>query len=829
MPASPPELPVDARLPELLAALRRDGAAVLVAPPGTGKTTRVPPALLDELAPTGQVVVLEPRRVAARAAAARIAEERGGRLGDEVGYHVRLDRRAGPDTRLLCATYGLFLRRLIADPFLTGVGAVVLDEFHERSLDADLTLALLQRTRTEAREDLRIVVMSATLDAEPVERFLVPASTITCEGRLHPVEIEHRSAPQGWDATPDVVRAVLDATRRTAGDVLVFLPGRGEIARASAALADRLPHEIVELHGSLSLAEQSRALRQGNRRRVVLATNVAETSVTVQGVTAVVDTGSARKLRFDPGRGLPVLGREPISQAAATQRAGRAGRTGPGLCLRLWPASEHRLRPAEEEPEVRTADLGAAVLQLLAAGESDATSFGWFEAPQPERLATALALLDELGAVRDGRLTKRGGRLAELPLSPRLGTLLLVGRELGVEREAAMAAALLSGRDPFRATDARHHSDSDLADRVDALLGRPSEIGCPRGGAEFVRRVAEQLRDQVSRTDLPRGRRAADPDLALGRAVLAAFPDRVASRRAAGASRARMVGGRGVNLSPRSAVRDADLFVCLAIGGDRGGDSVVHLASGVRREWLELEERDEVLFDTERERVVGLRRTCYRDLVVDERPVPVRDDDAAARALAEAAATDLDRALDLSERETATVLARIEFLRGARPDLELPDGGRAALREALPSLCRGRRSFDELRRLPLARRLLDALSYQARAALDREAPERIQVPSGARVRIDYDVDGPPVLAVRIQEVFGWTETPRIASGRVPLLLHLLAPNGRPQQVTQDLGGFWRGVYHDVRKDLRRRYPRHAWPEDPLTAKAERRPRRRRSN
>lgn len=843
-----PSLPIDEVLPGLLEALATSPAALLRAPTGAGKTTRVPGALLDAgLAGEGEVVVLEPRRLAARAAARRTAAERGGRLGGEVGYRVRFDSRTSAKTRLAFVTEGLFLRRLAADPLLEGVGAVVFDEFHERSLDADLALALVRRVQQEVREDLRLVVMSATLETRELSRYLGEAPVIESAGRLHPVEIHHLAPAErperGHPGEAEVVRGVERALAATAGDVLVFLPGVGEIRRAHRSLEGRRALEgadLIELHGSLAPEEQDRALATRPGRTVFLATNIAEASITLPGVTAVVDTGLARRMELDPSTALDRLVLTPISHAAATQRAGRAGRTGPGACWRLWTEHDARTRPAEDEPAIRRVDLAPALLQLLQWGEPHPLDFPWLESPPRATAERALELLEQLGALegtRGGglRLSPRGTQLAALPLHPRLARLLLEGARSGALEEAALGAALVSERSPFRRDGRRAvleggHLDSDLHDAVHALQrfeatgSTTSAAGelAPRAAREVLRVAADLRKQTPGASSSPR---AAEPDEALARALLAAFPDRVARRRSAGDERAVMVGGRGVRLARESSVREAPLFLCLEVDAGRS-ESLVRRAAEVREDWLDpaaLQTVDQLAFDPDEERVVARRVRSYLDLELDSRATTLERGHASAAVLAEAASSDLGRALDLAAEELVQLRARIACLRAWRPELELPLVDDPLLVELLPELASGCLSFAELRRAPLASTLLGQLDWSQREALDREAPERLEVPSGSRVRLTYEEGRPPVLAVRIQEVFGWRETPRVAGGRIPVLLHLLAPNHRPQQVTDDLASFWSSTYAEVRKDLRRRYPKHDWPEDPWTATASRRP------
>jgi ATP-dependent helicase HrpB len=847
-------LPIDPVLPDLLAALGRHGAAVLRAPTGAGKTTRVPPAVLDAgLAGAKRVVLLEPRRLAARAASRRMAAERGGRLGDEVGYHVRFDRCAGPATRVLAVTPGILLRLLQDDPYLEHAGVVLFDEFHERGLESDLALGMVRLVQQTVRPELRVVVMSATLEVEAVSAYLGGCPVIASEGRLHPVEVVYEPRVEHSPLAPAVAAAAERLLDRTPGDLLVFLPGLYEIrqtARHLEAAARQRDLAMVPLYGDLPPEQQDAALLRGERRKVVLATNVAETSVTVEGVTGVVDSGLARVLTYDPGVGLDRLRLTPISRASADQRAGRAGRTQPGVCVRLWSASAQRGRPEQTEPEVRRVDLAGAVLQLLALGESDVLKFPWLEPPRAATVTQALGLLRRLGATDERGLTELGRALARLPVHPRLGRLLVKGQRLGVPGRAALAAALLSERDPFgrgpepATSGGRPATRSDVLDRVEALeeFEREGRTATPlgalnRGAARFVLHA----RDQLARLLRQEGRRgaagtpsrkrpagAAPPDEALLRALLAAFPDRVARRRDPGGRRGVMVGGRGVQLAPSSGVREPELFLCIDVDAGQG-ESLVRQASALQRDWLSADRittATEVFFDAQAERVSARRRVRYEDLVLEESQAALPHGDEVARALAAPAAERLERVLPPEGSPAALYLTRLRCLREWLPELGLPPCDEADLRELLPWLCHGRRSFAELREGPWLEALQGRLTHAQRQAVEREAPERLTVPSGSRLALRYEVGRPPVLAVRIQEVFGLTDTPRVAAGRVRVLLHLLAPNYRPQQVTDDLASFWANTYPQVRKELRARYPRHAWPEDPWSAPPERRPQRR---
>ena len=857
-------LPIDVVLPRVTAALAGGGSGgrsvVLRAPTGAGKTTRVPPALLAAgIAGERRIVVLEPRRVAARAAARRMAAEGGWRLGGKVGFHIRFDRRAGAATRILVVTEGVLVRMLQSDPFLEDVGAVVFDEFHERNLQSDLALAMIRRVKAEARQDLGLVVMSATLETEPIADYLGGCPVVESKGRLHPVEIRYldptgnrRAGDRRLDAVVAAgVRRALDAAD---GDVLAFLPGVGEIRRVEKLLrtdAERRGLSLLSLYGDLPSEQQDAVLQRGDRRKVVLATNVAETSITIDGVGAVVDSGLVRELRFDPSQGLDRLELVRVSRASADQRAGRAGRQGPGLCLRLWTEHDDRSLAAATTPEIRRVDLAAPALQLLAWGESDLRSFGWFEPPEPAALERALALLAELGAAGATGATRLAHAMARLPVHPRLARLLIAGRQAGELERVALAAALLSERDVVQRSGERPvataSGPSDLLDRLEAVerllatgYGETALGPIHRGRAHHVQRIARQLTRLAKRAPAAGARRGArgdestDSDGIVLRALLAAYPDRVAKRREAGprdAGRRRgvMVGGRGVVLADSSCVREADLFLCLDLDS-KGREALVRQASMIEAHWLpadQLESTVEAAFDEARERVAGWRRTRFRDLVIAEEECDPTSVPGGAheleRVLAAATIEHLERALDLGESEVAAFLARIRSLGAWRPELSLPVFEADDFERLLPQLAAGKRTFSELRRAPLLQILRGSLSFEQSRDLDRLAPERLEVPSGSRVRLRYEPGEPPVLAVRIQEMFGLAETPAVDGGRRPVLLHLLAPNMRPQQVTRDLASFWRNTYPQVRKELRARYPKHPWPEDPMAARPRKRP------
>lgn len=800
-------LPIDEVLPRLLQVLRSAPSIVLEAPPGAGKTTRVPPALLD-LVP-GEVIVLEPRRIAARAAAMRVAFELGERAGETVGYQVRFDEVASARTRLRFVTEGILARRLLADPKLPGVSALVLDEFHERHLPGDLTFALAQRLLPR----VKLVVMSATLDAAPLAEHL-GAVTLRSEGRRFPVEIEHLEKPDERRLGDQVAAAVRKLTvPGTDGDVLVFLPGAAEIRHAAQACAEIAAARdllLVPLHGDLPAEEQDRALTPARRRKVILSTNVAETSVTVPGVTAVVDSGLARIAGHSAWSGLPSLQVAKISRASATQRAGRAGRTAPGRALRLYTRHDFDSRPDHHAPEIERLDLAGTVLELRAAG-IDPERLSWLDPPPPSSMQAAQELLSRLGLVEaGGAATALGRDCARFPLHPRLSRLLMEAARRGFPSEGCAVAALLNERDLRRDREAPT-GPSDVLELFDALRSR-------RGvDAQTARRV-EQARDQLLRIARPlsRGaqdgaRGAKDPaarDHALLLSVLAGFPDRVAKRR--GASEVLLASGGAAQLARESAVREAELMV--AVDAEERRDAgrtraMVRLASAIEVDWLLdlqpdfLREETQLVWEPSRERVESTSRLLYEKLVLEETRKAAAPSPEAARLL-------LEHAQGIPEAESVAHLqARLALARTYAPDLPELD-----VQRALAEAAAGFVSLADLRAADV--QLVDG---RTRALLDRLVPEQIALANGRKVRVEYVLGQPPAIRSRLQDFFGAARGPSICDGRVPLTLHLLAPNGRAQQVTQDLAGFWQRHYPAVRRELMRKYPRHSWPEDGATA------------
>ena len=808
-------LPIEAILPDIAQALARGPNLVLTAEPGAGKTTRVPRALLEQgLLGEGECWVLEPRRLAARLAAARVASEMGEPLGATAGYAVRFESKVSKATRLRFVTEGLLLRRLQSDPGLKGVAAVVLDEFHERHLHTDLALTLLRRLQRTARPDLKLVVMSATLDAAPVAAFL-GAPVLSSEGRAFPIELRHAAKEDARPLAERVAEAV-QQLHPLAGHVLVFLPGAAEIracARALEAAAARLGLRVLPLHGELSAEAQQEALAPSDRPKVILSTNVAESSVTLEGIVAVIDSGLGREARHSPWSGLSSLMTVRISQARCAQRAGRAGRTGPGLCLRLFTEADFRSRAAFDAPELQRADLAEALLGLHALGIHEPASLDWFEAPADASLKGAEKLLRDLGALdADGSLAALGRRMADLPLHPRLARLVLAGEAEGIADTARLAAALLETGDlAARANlDRREGGGSalpcDLLPRLDAYREAEAadfHAGALRAagldpGAVHRARLARRSLGNASDT-------AVDPDTALRRALLLAYPDRVASR---GEGRSvRLCEGGGATLDPASRVK-ADLL--LALEADAKGASVsIRLASALEPEWLleafpdKLREEDTFEFNASRRRVEQVSALWFGEACLDAtRKAADPADPRAAALLAQAVqGRDLGEAFD-------RLVQRAAFLRRHRPELDLPeDLGQALLVQA----CTGLASLKDLETTDWAWAFRARFGDAASQLLEKWAPETVQLPKGRPAKIHYDGESPWV-AARLQEFWGLKKGPALAGGAVPLVLHLLAPNMRAVQVTTDLAGFWERAYKELRPALSRRYPKHHWPE-----------------
>jgi ATP-dependent helicase HrpB len=835
-------LPIDPLLPEIVRTLETSRVLVLEAEPGAGKTTRVPLALLRAgIAGDGRIVVAEPRRLAARLAAEFVAREIGEPVGRTIGYSVRFEQAATRDTRVLYATEGVLIRRLVEEPNLGGASVVVLDEFHERHLTTDVLLALVERLQRGARPDLRLVVMSATLDAARLSAHL-EAPRLRSEGRMFPVTITHLDKPDDRPLEKQVASAVRKVlAEETEGDVLVFLPGAREIrlaGEALAPLADSAGVLVLPLHGDLPISEQARAVGPANRRKVILSTNVAESSVTIDGVTAVVDSGLARVAGHSPWTGLATLATAKISRASAIQRAGRAGRTRAGRVLRLYGAGDFAARPEHDKPEILRDDLAETFLALHGAGVTDPASLRFLDPPPPASLSAAEDLLRRLGALSDsGALTETGRRMLAFPVAPRLARVIVEGERRGIAREASLAAALLSERDPRTAarTDVRSggrrgavdlDGPSDVlalmdhfreAEEADFDARRLDYVGLDARTTRSIDRARRQL-ESIARDDGDRPPGVDAVDRAVQIALLAGFPDRLARRRARGDSGLVLWSGRTARLSETSAVRSAELMVALDAEDVPGRGAVVRLASAVAADWLfelypsMIEMTDALVWNADLERVERVSRIASGSVVLDEERKPAPPSAEASRLLLEAIRSRSPRWYEADERVGA-LLRRIALLREHVPEAALPSLDVAGLDETLALATDGKTRAEELRDVDFAEVLLASLGPEQRALLHREAPERITLPGGRGIPVHYDPGKPPWVESRLQDFFGMTETPRLCRGRVPLTVHLLAPNQRAVQVTTDLAGFWERHYPALRRELGRRYPRHAWPED----------------
>jgi ATP-dependent helicase HrpB len=776
------------------------------------------------------ILMLEPRRPAARMAAARLAALLGETLGETVGYQVRFERRIGPRTRIQVVTEGILTRRIQGDPGLDGVGLLIFDEFHERSLQADLGLALALDAAAALRPDLRILVMSATLDTRAAADLLNGAPIIEAAGRSFPVEVRYAQRAPG-DPIATVETAVLDALQDRTGDLLVFLPGTGEIERVRRRLAARLADgvDVLPLHGSLPLEDQQRVLapRPSGRRRIVLATDIAETSLTIEGVTTVIDLGLARKPRFDPGSGLSRLVTEPIPLASAEQRAGRAGRLAPGLCHRLWTPAQEVGRAAHRRPEILDADLAPLALELALWGVRDPGALRWLDPPPRHHWTQALALLGDLGALDpSGAITPLGRSLAELPLHPRLAAMIIAGRAQGAGRLAADLAALLSERDGW-IREPGEPRPADLGLRLAALKAFRAGQGDAR-----MERPRLAAADRLSRKlvkPAPQGPAPASSAVEPGALLALAYPDRIAQRRGARDGRYLLAGGpgggTGAELPPEDALMVHPYLVAAELDA-RGRDARIQLALPVSEAALRatLAERihsaDRVIWDQDLESVTARRETCLGALVLDSRPAPLTDPTLTLELLLEQAGRQPERALTWDESarqlQARVALVRSQDPAGGWPDLS-DEALRLDLRSWLAPWLRGKRALSEVRALSLSQILSGLMDWGQRSRLDAWAPQTLTTPAGRQRRLDYCAGPVPVLPVPVQELFGSRESPTVCQGRVPVSLHLLSPAGRPVQITQDLAGFWSRGYPEVRKELRGRYPKHAWPEDPLSA------------
>ncbi len=838
-------LPIESAVPELRQALAEGRNALLTAPPGAGKTTRVPLALLDEPWLIGRkLIMLEPRRLAARAAAHRMAATCGETIGQTVGYRIRLDSKVGPKTRLEVVTEGVLTRLVQQDPSLGGYGLVLFDEFHERSLHADTGLALCLEAQRLFRPDLRLLVMSATLDCAAVAGLLGNAPIVSCEGRLYPVATHYLDRPlprersTGRSLDDAVVQAIRRALADQTGSLLVFLPGMGEIRRVERRLREAaLPPDVLlaPLHGELPQEEQDHAIAPAppNRRKIVLATAIAETSLTIDGIRVVIDAGLMRIARFDPRSGLTRLETINVTRDSAEQRRGRAGRLEPGVCYRLWTSAEQNTLAPRRPPEILDADLAPLVLDLAVWGTGDPGELSWLDPPPPGAVAQARELLRRLEALdAAGHATVLGKKMAELALHPRLAHMILKAVPLGLGSLACDLAALLSERDVLRGPAASRNADLRL--RLDALHGHRELVGemtIDRATRQRMLRTAEQWRRRLRLEASPRGSHGPADSALVGELLASAYPDRIAQRQPGAGSRYRLANGRGACFAEPQPLSAESYLVVADLDGATPW-ARIFLAAPISPDELEascadqIEESDIVEWDDRVQAVRARRQRKLGEVVLRDQAI-TRPDPTRVTALLLHAISRQGLACLAWTKDLAQWRARVAFLRRLDgPASSWPDVSDDALRDTLevwlgPYLD-GLTRLDQVRRLDLATPLHALLSRDQQRHLDRLAPTHVTVPSGSRVRLDYEAGDAPVLAVRLQEMFGCRETPRLAGGKAPVMVHLLSPAGRPVQVTQDLASFWRSGYPEVRKDLRGRYPKHAWPDDPLQAAPTRR-------
>ena len=841
-------LPIDAALPELVGALRAHNAAVLVAPPGAGKTTRVPLVLADEAWAAGKkILVLAPRRLAARAAAARMAATLGDAVGATVGYRVRFAAKVSRATRIEVVTEGVFTRLVLDDPALTGIGAVVFDEFHERSLDADLGLALARDVQLGLREDLKILVMSATLDGARIGSLLGEAPVIESAGRAFPVETRYLGRDTQQPIERQVGDAVLRALRADSGSLLVFLPGAAEIRRTETLLRERIADsdiDVVTLYGALEADAQDRAIAPAppGRRKVVLATSIAETSLTIEGVRVVIDCGLARVPRYEPDVGLTRLETVRVSRASADQRRGRAGRTEPGVCYRLWDEPQTAALEPANQPEILAADLSGFMLDLAFWGVADPATLALLDQPPVPALSEARSLLRALGAVdHDGRITDEGRRLRRLPLPPRLARMVVDAADLGEAELAAEVAVVLTER-------GLGGTDVDLAHRVDALHRERSQRA--RDALVVAKRwtrIAEDTnsaRGEGDQREVSRGR--GERRLSVGSLLALAYPERIAKNRGSGGAFL-LANGRGASVDPTSALARAPFIAVAEVTGTAGQGRIV-LAAAIDASEIEaqsadrIESREEIVFDATSGSLRGRRLRRLGAIVLAEQPMPVAPSEETARVLADAVARlGVDRlpwTKSLQQwRDRVGFLRRVDLaatrerqVSGSTPANdagdEWPDLSDAALAASaadwlVPALA-GKTALSALQSDALADALHGLLPWRLSRRLDAEAPTHFTAPSGSVVPIDYAAEEGPKLAIRVQELFGLDRHPTIAAGRIALVVELLSPAQRPVQITRDLPGFWRGSYDAVKAEMKGRYPRHPWPDDPLAAAPTRR-------
>ncbi len=817
-------LPIDALLPDLLTTLADHTTVLLQAPPGAGKTTRVPLALLDATwRGDGRILMLEPRRIAARAAATFMAKQLGEKPGETVGYRTRLDTRVSVRTRIEVVTEGILTRMIQQDPALEDYAAILFDEFHERSLQADLGLALVRESQQALRDDLRVVVMSATLDTAPLARLLDDAPVLTSEGRAYPVDVHYRPLPPSSHRPPrlpdHVVAVIREALAAQTGSILTFLPGAGEIRLVERLIRPHLPPNthLTPLYGQLKGDEQDRAIQPApeGQRKIVLATAIAETSLTIDGVRVVIDAGQARRAVFDPNSGMTRLTTGRLSQAAAEQRKGRAGRIEPGVCYRLWSESEQQGLAAFTAPEILEADLAPLALELAQWGARDPADLEWLNPPPSAHWAQAVTLLQWLDLLdNEGAITEHGRAARELGIHPRLAHMVLLGREMGYPVTAARLAALLGERDLLGP-----HAGADMTHRLQLLTGEYRAPNLDRSRLDALKRAVDKL--------LP-DRKAQDRDdsLPAGRLLALAYPDRIARRRPGDASRYQLSNGRGARLRDEDGLGQSPWLVAAELDGQTR-ESQIYLAASVDLAELETDLAahitltDDARWDDTRGTVTAQRVKRLGALILEQKALPDPGPEQIQLGLLTAVREKGIQSLPWTDTARQWC-ARVQHMRTLEPE-HWPDTREHALLETvenwLAPYLAGVRNWKGLQQINLHDALNTLLDYPRQQTLNRELPTTLEIPTGQRVTLDYTTDNGPVLSTKLQTLFGWTETPKLANGRLPVVIHLLSPAQRPLAVTADLASFWTQAYPEVRKEQRGRYPKHPWPEDPLTAEA----------
>ncbi|MDF7808909.1 ATP-dependent helicase HrpB [Pontiellaceae bacterium B12219] len=840
----PKKLPIYELRADLSAALKNGNRIIMEAPTGSGKSTQVPQMVLDcGNAGPGEVVVLQPRRLAARLLAKRVAFERNEPLGGEVGYQVRMESAISAKTQIRYVTEGILLRQFLSDPELRGISTIVFDEFHERHIYGDITLARALRLQ-QIRPDLNIIVMSATLDAGPLREYLAPCTELKSEGRMFPVDISYAknridfTKHRVWDAAADAFKQVIESGAE--GDVLVFMPGGYEISRTVEAIRAKKcarGFAVMPLHGELPPQQQDAAVGECDQRKVVVATNVAETSITIDGIRIVIDSGLARIARYDPNRGIDTLLIERISRASADQRTGRAGRTAPGICHRLWTEKEHVARPMQELPEILRHDLAEVVLTLKAGGIDDISTFQWLERPDPKSLARTLTLLTDLGALdHEGALTAIGKKMISFPMHPRYARMLLAGNEYGCVREACLIAALTQGRSILqrnKGSETRGQRDDVLgedhvsdfkrlmsawffADRHHYRVDECRKLGVHAGAARQVKPLFSRFLKTAEREGLTINRHEPN-DADLQKCILIAFSDQVAKRRDVGTLHCQVVHGRTGDLDRDSVVRDSPLIVAAEMAeiGGRNLSVKLNLCTAISEEWLDelfpddIEEKIEAVFDPDLKRVVSKHWKSFRGLELHASMKQEVDPQQAAELMA---AEVLAGRLELYkwDDQVERWIARVNCLAAGCPDYGIPEIDEEAREAMIQEICLGAVSKKDLKHRAVWKTVKSWLSAAQLEIVEKQAPERIKLPSGFGAKVRYEAGQPPVISATIQKLYGLNEVPTIGFGLIPVVVEALAPNQRPQQKTQDMKSFWENAYPMLKKELKGRYPKHEW-------------------